>query len=162
MKSGNGWMLIPSRHARDRAEDLEEVRTMIEEGEIDIAIDELRWLLDGSNEFIEAHSLLGELALSEDNDVELARAHFGFAYQTGMKALRRAKMPTPLPYRLKANRAFFESGKGLAWCLGQLDKPQMAVEVLETLLSCDPDSPLGLAEMLDGMKARGGGKKDAS
>ena len=32
---------------RDRAEDLEEVRLMIEAGEIDIALDELRWLLSG-------------------------------------------------------------------------------------------------------------------
>ncbi len=129
---------------------------MIDAGETDIAIDELRWLLDGSSDFIEAHALLGELALSEDNDVQLARAHFGFAYQTGVKALRRAKMPAPLPYRLRANQPFFQSGKGLAWCLDQLGKPQMAIEVLEMLLKCDGDSPLGLEEMLEAVK---GGEK---
>ncbi len=123
---------------------------MIKAGETDVAIDELRWLLSGCSEFIEAHRLLGELALSEDNDVPLARAHFGFAYQLGLNAWRRAKMPTPLPYRLPANQAFFESGKALAWCLAELNQPEKAVEVLETLLACDPSGPLGLPEMLEG------------
>ena len=52
---------------------------MMEAGEVDIAIDELRWLLSGCSDFIEAHRLLGELALAE-NDLPLARAHFGYAY----------------------------------------------------------------------------------
>ncbi len=122
---------------------------MIEAGEMDVAIDELRWLLSGCSEFIEVHRLLGELALSEDNDTPLARAHFGFAYQMGLKAWRRAKMPSPLAYRLPANQAFFESGKALAWCLAKLNQPEKAVEVLKTLLACDPSGPLGLPDMLE-------------
>jgi len=127
---------------------------MIDEGEIDIAIDELRWLIEGCRESIEAHRLLGELILSEDKDVALARAHFGYAYQLGLKALRRAGNPTPLPYRLPANQAFFEAGKGLAWCLRSLDKRTMAAETLRQLLDCDATDPLGLAAMLASLEER--------
>ena len=83
-------MLVHPRCARDRADDLEEVREMIEAGELDVAIDELRWLVGGCSEFIEAHGLLGELALATDEDVALARGHFGVAVQLGLKALERA------------------------------------------------------------------------
>ena len=94
---------------------------MIEAGEFDIATDELRWLVSGCSEFIEAHELLGELALAASDDFALARGHFGFAVQLGLKALERAKVRGPLPYRQPANRAFFEAGRGLAWSLVKLD-----------------------------------------
>jgi len=120
---------------------------MIEAGEIDIAVDELRWLLSGCSDSMEAHLLLGSLALSEDHDLPLARGHFGYAYQLGMKALRRAGRPAPLPYRLPANRSFFEAGKGLAHCLKELGQTDKAREVLEELLRADPSDPLGLTQM---------------
>ena len=145
---GSEWMLDHPRCVRQRAEDLEEVRTMIENGETDVAIDELRWLVDGCREFIDAHRMLGELVLSADDDVALARGHYGFAYQLGLTALRRARNPTPLPYRLPANQAFFEAGKGLAWCLNKLDKTEMAIETVEQMLACDPTGPLGLKDVL--------------
>jgi hypothetical protein len=125
----NTWELTHPRCARDRAEDLEEVQAMIEGGESEIAIDELRWLLNGCADFIEAHCLSGTLALSEDSDVPLARGHFGHAYHLGLRALQAAKNPVPVPYQRKANQPFFEAGKGLAWCLNELDKPDLAREV---------------------------------
>lgn len=124
---------------------------MIEMGETGVAIDELRWLIDLCRESIEAHRLLGELVLSEDDDASLARAHFGYAFQLGLKALRRAGNPTPVPYRLPANQAFFEAGKGLALCLQRLGNPQLAAEPLELLLHCDPSDPLNLRGMLDAL-----------
>lgn len=126
---------------------------MLDGGEPEIAIDELRWLLQECSDFIAAHRLLGELALSEDQDLELARGHFGYAYQLGLTALRRQDLPTPVAYQRPANQAFFEAGKGLAHCLAQLDKPAMAREVLETLLRCDPDDPLGLGCLLASLSA---------
>ena len=71
------------RCVRDRAEDLEEVRAMIEAGELEIALDELRWLLADCREFIAAHVLLGELAVATQGDLPLARGHFGAGYQLG-------------------------------------------------------------------------------
>jgi hypothetical protein len=147
-------VFVHPRSVRDRSEDLEEVRTMIEAGELDLAVDELRWLLADCPEFIAAHALLGELAL-EKNDVALARGHFGAGYQLGLQILRRAKMPTPLPYSHPANRPFFAAGRGLAGCLAKLGKQPMAREVVESLLQLDGSDPLQLRAMLDELATGG-------
>lgn len=144
---GDAWELVHPRCALDRAEDLEEVQNMIVADEIDIAIDELRWLLGGCGDFIDAHKLLGELALAE-NDISLARGHFGYAFQIGSKALKAAGNPSPLPYRLPANTAFHEAGKGLAFCLRELGKQAMCADVVQQLLHCDPSDPLAVRSLL--------------
>ena len=143
----DAWELVHPRCARDRADDLAEVRKMLEAGELDVAIDECRWLLQGCSDCLEAHRILGEIALGE-NDLPLARGHFGYAYRLGAQALEQAGSKGPLPYGLADNRGFHESGKALAWCLLQLDKPEMAVEVVALLLSCDPGDPLGVKNLL--------------
>ncbi len=131
------------RCARDRAEDLDEVRLMIDAGETEIARDELRWLLADCSEFLAAHVLLGELAVTE-GDLNLARGHFGAGYQLGLQTLRRSSMPKPLLYSEPANRPFFEAGRGLISTLVQLGKRPMAAEIAATLLGLDPSNPLGL------------------
>ena len=133
------------RCALERAEDLAEVRLMIDEGEFDVAIDELRWLLGGCSGMIDAHFLLGKLAVEADGDIPLARGHFGYGYQLGLRALRRNKMPSPVLALHPANAGFFNSGRGLVWCLHELGKTEMAREVLEQLLACDPQDPLNLS-----------------
>jgi len=154
-KSGQGWVLVPPRAARDCAEDLDEVRAMIEAGEVDIAIDELRWLLGNCHELLDAHFLLGQLAVEVDNDVPLARGHFGLGFQLGIQALRKAKMSTPVPALHPANRTFFDCGRGLVWCLHKLKKSKMATEVVEQLLKLDPTDPLELAGWIDEMRTEG-------
>jgi hypothetical protein len=142
-----GWEFVHPRCALDRAEDLEEVRKMIEAEEVEVGRDELRWLLGGCSDFIDAHQALGEIALL-DRDLPLARGHFGYAFQIGVKVLDRAGPAALLPYRLLANQAFFQAGKGLAYCLRELGKPEMAAEVIERLLVCDPTDPLALRGLL--------------
>lgn len=132
----------------ERAEDLEEVQAMLEAGEIDVARDELRWLLDGCQELLEAHQLLGEIALAE-GDLPLARGHFGCAYQLGLEALPKPGLPGPLSYACLANRAFLRSGKGLAWCLHRLGHSRLAAEVVDQLLALDPSDPMGVKNLLD-------------
>jgi len=154
-KSGNAWVLAHPRAVRDCAEDIEEVRAMIDAGEAEVAADELRWLLGHCGEIVEAHFLLGKLAVEAGNDLPLGRAHFGSGYQLGLRALRRAKMPTPVPSLHPANRTFFDAGRGLAWCLHQLDKSTLAIEVLQQLLTLDPDDPLGIAGWLDELQTEG-------
>ena len=149
-KASGEWMLVHPRGVRDRSDDMEEVQTMLEAGELDIAIDELRWLLGGCPDFIEAHQLLGVLALSADNDVPLARGHFGFAYDIGRKAIRQAGDPAPLRQSQPANQAFFAAGQGLAFCLLRQEKQQQARQVIEQLLHCDPSDPLALRAMAAG------------
>jgi len=151
---GRSWIFVHPRCARDMAEDLEEVQSMIEAGETDIALDELRWLLSGCSEFIAAHVLLGDLA-RDASDVPLARGHYGAGYQLGLQTLRRAKMPKPLLYSQPANQSFFEAGRGLVWSLEKLGKPQMAEEVMSTLLELDPTDPLHVRALLDELRSGG-------
>ncbi len=143
----DAWEFLHPRCALTRREDLEEVQQMIAGGELEIAQDELRWLLADCRDFLEAHYRLGEIALEEE-DYRLARGHFGYAYQIGIKALDRAGNARPLPYDREANRAFFEAGKGLAFCLVQLNKRKMARDVIERLLSLDATDPLGLRGLI--------------
>ncbi len=151
---GHSWVFVHPRCVRDRSEDLEEVQQMIDAGETEIALDELRWLLSGCTEFIAAHVLLGDLAI-DNGDLPLARGHYGAGYQLGLQTLRRAKMPKPLLYSQPANRPFFEAGRGLIACLEKLGKRQMVDEVVETLLELDPSDPLQLRAMLDGLRTHG-------
>lgn len=137
------WELVHPRCALERAEDLEEVRLMLDAGETDIALDELRWLLNGCSDFVAAHRLLGELALA-DGDLRLARGHFGYAYEIAVSAFPPRGLEGPLPYRLPSNQPFLEAAKGLAWCLHELGKKKLARQVLRQLLDCDPADPLGV------------------
>jgi len=146
------WEFLHPRCALDRAEDLEEVRKMIEAEEAEIATDELRWLLGGCTDFIDAHKALGELALLE-NDIPLARGHFGYAVQIGKKAIDGAKCKGQVPYRIETNTAFHEAGKGLAYCLKEMGKHNMLRDVVNLLLRCDPSDPLGVRSMLEERKS---------
>jgi len=143
----DAWEFLHPRCALDRVDDLDEVQQMLSMGETEIAQEELRWLLSDCPDLMAAHQLLGEMAL-EAEDYSLARGHFGHAYRVGLKALRDAGRPAPLPYGRKANKPFFESGKGLIFCLKKLDKQAMAVEVADLLLACDRSDPLGVKELL--------------
>lgn len=136
------------RCAMERADDLEEVRNMIAMGESEIAVDELRFLLDGCTDFIEAHRMLGEIALAEA-DLPLARGHFGYAFSIGKKAVQRAAVAGPIPYSRESNQPFYESGKGLAYCLKELGKHELAREVVDDLLRFDPTDPLGVRALLE-------------
>ena len=120
---------------------------MLDAGEVDVAVDELRWLLEGCREFLAAHRLLGQIALS-GGDLQLARAHFRRAYDLGLKALPKGGLPGTLPCARDANRAFFEAGKGLVECLVQLGESGPAAEVARQLLALDPSDPLGIRELL--------------
>ena len=64
--------------------------------------------------------------------------------------MAQARNPSPLPYRLQSNQSFLEAAKGLAWCLKELDKREMAAEVVSLMLRCDPQDPLGVRKLLDG------------
>jgi tetratricopeptide (TPR) repeat protein len=151
---GRGWVLVHPRSVREMAEDLEEVRAMIEAGELDVATDELRWLVSNCSEFIEAHELLGELALAQ-GDAALARGHFGFAVQLGLKTLERAKVQGPLSYRQPANESFFLASRGLVLALAKLNQLPKAQELVETLVKLDPTDPLGLRALLEEVRTGG-------
>jgi hypothetical protein len=143
-----GWEIVHPRCARERQDDLEEVEKMIAAGEHEIAVEELRWLLDGCHDCLAAHRLLGELALAE-HDLPLARGHFGYAYRLVTQAMQQAKAKGPLPYSAAANQGFFEAAKGLVWCLKELGKVAMARDVVAQLLAFDPADPLAVKAVLE-------------
>lgn len=142
------WELVHPVCALERAEDLEEVEAMIDSGETDCAIDELRWLLEECRDFIAAHYTLGELAF-EARDFRLARGHFGYAFDLGRSALPEKGLDGPLAFSLPANQPFMQSAKGLAWSLNELKKPKLAVAVLRELSAWDPSDPLGTATLMN-------------
>ena len=122
---------------------------MIEAGELEIARDELLWLLQDCHDFIAAHCKLGELAV-EANDLKLARGHFGYGYQIGLKAIEASGAANKFLYSSAANQSFHESGKGLVYCLVQLGKQGMARDITKRLLALDPSDPLDVQGVLDG------------
>jgi hypothetical protein len=154
-KSGNAWVFSHPREVRECAEDLDEVREMIAGGETDIAVDELRWLLEMCHEMLPAHFLLGKVAVETTNDVRLGRGHFGVGYQLGLQAWRRAGEPLPVAALHPANRVFFDCGRGLVWCLNQLELNSLAIEVVEQLSMLDPSDPLALKSWLDELRTEG-------
>ncbi len=145
----DAWELVFPPSVLRRREDMDEVRAMLDAGEIDIAVDELRWLLSGCRALLEAHRLLGEIALADD-DLPLARAHFGYAYEMGLDAIRQTPDFTGrLPYARPANQAFLEAGKGLAFTLRQQGESEAAARVVQQILDFDPSDPLRVKGMKD-------------
>jgi hypothetical protein len=133
---GNRFAFLPPVCASDRQDDLDEVRHMIAAGELDIARDELLYLVSDCRGFLDAHNLLGELALEED-DISLARGHFGFAYEIGLDSLP-AGFRGVLPAKRDYNRPFFLAGRGLARCLIARGQQKQGRDVLLQLARFDP------------------------
>ncbi|NMC19316.1 MAG: hypothetical protein GYA33_02750 [Thermogutta sp.] len=125
---------------------MEEVYEMLELGEIEAAEDELRWLLQDCPELLEAHRLLGHLAL-ESARWDLARAHLGYAYESVLTALGK-DFRGILPYARPANRPFHEAGHDLVQCLLFLGERSLAQEAANQLRRLDPADPLGTAALL--------------
>lgn len=148
---GNRFAFQPPVCARERKEDIDEVQQMIAAGELEIARDELLYLVADCRAFLEAHNLLGELAL-EEGDVPLARGHFGFAYEIGLDSLPESFRGI-LPARRDYNRHFFLAGRGLARCLIAGGKIAEGREVLERLARFDPREP-DVQHLLEELKTR--------
>jgi hypothetical protein len=151
---GNRFAFQPPVCAHDRQEDLDEVQAMIAAGELEIARDELLYLVSDCRGFLEAHNRLGELAL-EEADLALARGHFGFAFEIGIESLPkgfRGVLPSTADY----NAPFFLSGRGLARCLIARGQKAEGRNVLEQLARFDPrdETIRGLLAELDEAEQR--------
>lgn len=155
LTEGNGWEFVHPRAAVERMEDLEEVRTMIEEGEIEIALDELRYLLSGCSDFIEAHALLGEIAAQGETDLELARGHFGYGFQLGERAIDITECPGPIPGSERANAPWYDAAFGLVWCFEKQGKSAFADRIVAIACGMDPSDPAGIRAMLDDLRSGG-------
>lgn len=144
---GVAWEIVQPRCARKRREDIAEVEEMVDAGEIEIARDELVWLLSECPDFLEGHVHLGLIAMEED-DLKLARGHFGRAYELCLRAFEAASNPQPIPYDLPGNRPFHEAAKGLVHCLLETGRRKVAQDVCRRIAPLDPTDPLGIARLL--------------
>jgi hypothetical protein len=77
---GNRYEFQAPECAIDRDLDLQEAQEMRLASEGEIARDELLYLVADCRGFLEAYLQLAELALEEE-DIGLAKGHFGFAYE---------------------------------------------------------------------------------
>lgn len=145
---GESYELLFPPSVRERTEDMEEVHAMLAGGEKEIATEELRWLLGGCHELLEAHYLLGKIA-AESGSRDLARAHLGYAFKLGADAIPKRGLDHPLPHANPANKAFHEAGAELAKILLELNEANKAKEVAMQLLALDPTDPLGVKKILD-------------
>ena len=104
-------------------------------------VDELRWLVGDAASSSRPTRCWASWRWRRTTS-RLARGHFGFAVQLGLKALQRAKVTGPLPYSQPANRAFFEAGRGLVMSLVKLGLIDKAVALVQDLVRLDPGDPL--------------------
>lgn len=144
----------------DMADDFAEVQAMIDAGEVEVAVDELRWLVSECRDAIAGHYLLGELAF-EERDFRLARGHFGYACELGWSALPPEGVGGKLAYSLPANKHLLQAAKGAAYCLHELGKPKTALAVLRELLAWDATDPLGAAKLLESWSQDGEPPREA-
>jgi hypothetical protein len=143
VRSTDSFELIYPRSVLMRAEDMEEVHAMLKAEEIDVAEDELRWLVGGCEALLEGHKLLGDIAAGDEN-WELARVHYGYAYQLGLDAVKQGRLRGTLPFARPNNRPLHEAGQGLAKTLLAMDEPSLTQKVIKQLLAWDPSNPMDL------------------
>lgn len=147
LPGGPVWELVHPRCARRRRADMEEVEAMVEAGETEIARDELIWLLSECPDYVDAHVHLGLLAL--EDDVRLARGHFGRAYELCLRAIEAAGNPRPVPYSHGGNQAFYQAAKGLVHCLLDIGRRKVAQDVCRRIAPLDPSDPLAIQRLVE-------------
>ncbi|WP_347244376.1 hypothetical protein [Thermogutta sp.] len=139
-------LVYPPR-VRQFKEDIEEVYDIIAHEEWDLAVDELLWLLQQCRDLLEAHQLLGRIALYR-NKLELARGHLGYAFELGLKALGK-DFKGRLPLNRPTNQPFLQAARDLVECLVRLGERGLAHSVAEQLLTWTPEDPLGVRRILE-------------
>lgn len=141
----DGFELVFPRKVRLFSDDLEEVHDMLAHAEWDLAVDELLWLLRECRELLEAHQLLGRIALFQGK-LELARAHLGYAYELGLNATG-PRFTGRLPFARPSNRPLLQATYDLVQCLIRLDEHDLARSVAQQLLKWDPSDPLHVRDL---------------
>lgn len=103
--------------------DYEEGLELRREGDVESARDALRFALQGCRDSLWIHVALGRIALEDQGDAELARGHFGYAFELVLNALP-ANFQGRLPRDRPANQPAFEAIEGLIKCFEKLKIPR--------------------------------------
>ena len=126
--SGNDYSLSHPKCVEEMEPDYEEGIEFWREGDPEAARDALRYALQGCGDNLWVHVALGKIALQEDRDPNLARGHFGYAFELAQKAIP-ANFAGRLPIEHPANEPLYEAIDGLIACYEALAQPRLAEEV---------------------------------
>ncbi|QDV36734.1 tetratricopeptide repeat protein [Tautonia plasticadhaerens] len=122
------YELVHPRCVLQRRADYEEGMELWKAGDPEGARDALRFALEGCGDNLWIHVALGKIALEADKDYNLARGHFGYAFELVERALPKS-VEVRLPRKLPGNKPFFEAAEGLASCYEGMSRRQEADRV---------------------------------
>jgi len=128
VRDSNQFELVHPRCVLKRKPDYEEGIELWNAGDAEGARDALRFALEGCGDNLWVHVALGRIAWEHDQDPDLARGHFGYAFELVERALP-SQFDGQLPRRLPGNKPFYEAAEGLASCYEALQQPGEAAKV---------------------------------
>lgn len=105
--------------------DYEEGLEIWKAGEPEEARDALRFALSACRDNLWVHVALGQIALRESNDAQLAIGHFGYVLELANHVIP-PRFSGTLPPTRRNNRPLFDALDGLIECFEKLKKPQEA------------------------------------
>lgn len=115
----DGFDLVHPRCVEDTELDYAEGIELWRAGDPEEARDALRFALQGCHDNLWVHAALGQIALREFKDANLARGHFGYAVELVRKSLPPG-FAGRLPRDRLANRPYYDALAGLIECLRAL------------------------------------------
>ena len=112
---GGDFELVHPRGVEEVELDVDEGLELWKAGDPESARDALRYALSACHDNLRAHVALGRIALEDFRDPALARGHFGYAVELGLRALPPG-FSGRLPRDRPSNRSFFDALEGLIAC----------------------------------------------
>lgn len=125
---GNRFELVHPSCVRETELDYEEGMEIWKAGDPEGARDALRYALAACRDNLWIHVALGRIALEEFRDPALARGHFGYAVDLGLRAIPPGLQGVVARDR-PANRPFYEAIDGMVGTLEALGKQGDAAEL---------------------------------
>lgn len=129
---GEVYELVHPPCAQETELDYQEGIELWKAGEPELARDALRYALEGCRENLWVHTALGDLALREYRDPNLARGHYGYVVELAQRGFPPG-FSGRLPRDRDANRPFFDALDGLIASLEALGRGRDADELRELL-----------------------------
>jgi hypothetical protein len=122
--------LVHPRCVEEREPDYADGMELWKSGEPEDARDALRYALHECGDNLWIHVALGRIALEAFRDPQLARGHFGYAFELARRAIPR-EFSGRIPPERQANRPLYDAIDGLLACYEALRQPREAREIRE-------------------------------
>ena len=132
LPGANAFELVHPRCVMQRRGDYRDGMELWEAGDPEGARDAFRFALEGCGDNLWVHVALGRIALEVQNDPELARGHFGYAFELVERAFPKS-FQGRLPRSIPGNQPFFEAAEGLAACYDALNQGREARKIRDLI-----------------------------